>query len=32
MALATVLEVVRSGVVAIQPGHEVLALRNAQAA
>lgn len=32
MALATVLEVVRSGVAAIQPGHEVLALRSAQAA
>ncbi len=32
MALATVLEVVRSGVAAIQPGHEVLALRSAHAA
>ena len=32
MSLATVLEVVRSGVAAIQPGHEVLALRSAQTA
>jgi len=32
MALATVLEVVRSGVAAIQPGHDVLALPRDQAA